>query len=93
MVTKLEVVYYAKCSDTGEVWESDNFRSLFHCVLHCFKSDMKHCRYYDSRFSALYYGVVLHFNDGSCAYHPYREVCNIFVSGVDGVVHCHIGRD
>ena len=92
MVTKLEVVYYAKCHDTGEIWECDNLKSLVHCVTFSFKMDMHSAVYYDSRFAVLCYGVVIHFDDGHCEYHCYRQVCNIFVSGCSGNVHSYIDR-
>lgn len=92
MVTKLEVVYYAKCADTGEIWECDNLKSLVHCVMSSFKCDMHDAVYYDSRFSVLCYGVVIHFGDGHCEHHDYRQICNIYVSGCCGVVHSYIDR-
>ena len=86
MVTKIEVVYYAKCSQTGEIWESDDLKSLYYGVLHSFRGQMHDSAFYDNRGAVLRYGIVIHEDDGSCRYESLRDEGYLFVSGCDGKI-------
>lgn len=93
MVTKIEVVYYAKCSETGEIWESDDLKSLYYCVRHSFRSDLHYSKYYVCRFAVLRYGIVINEDGGSCRYESFRSEGCLFVSGCDGKIStCNFER-
>lgn len=86
---KLEVGYYVKCSQTGEIWFDPCCRNVYNAVLRSFRADMHDALYYDSRMAVIRYGVLV---DGS-DFHTYDDVCYIFVSGCDYHVNTYIERE
>ena len=93
MVTRVEVVYYAKCSQTGEIWECSDFKTLYHCVRFSFRSDIHYSHYYNCRGAVLRYGVVIIEDDDSCCYESFRDVGYLLVTGCDGkILKCEFER-
>lgn len=93
MVTKIEVCYYAKCSQTDEIWECDDFRTLYNIVLREFRSEMHNTKYYDCRSVCFRYGVVIHEDDFYCRHLSYKDIGFLFVSGCDGrIISCEFER-
>lgn len=86
MVKSVEVVYYAKCSQTGEIWECSDLKTLYYCVRCSFRCDIHQSKYYDSRGAVLRYGIVIHDDDGTCRYESFRDEGYLFVSGCDGKI-------
>ena len=87
MVTKIEVCYYAKCPDTGEIWECKDFKTLYHCVCFSFNCDLHNGLYYDFRSAILSYGVCIHFDDNTCEYKSIKDLGFICASVMDRKVH------
>lgn len=93
MVKSVDVVYYAKCSQTGEIWECSDLKTLYHCVRFSFRCDIHYSKYYDCRGAVLCYGIVIHNDDGSCRYESVRDEGYLFVSGCDGkIITCDFER-
>ena len=93
MITRIEVCYYAKCSQTGEIWETLDFKALYKAVKRSFKADIFLSHYYDYRGAVLNYGLVIFEDDGSFRYESYKEVGYISVSGSMGrITKCEIER-
>lgn len=93
MVTKIEVVYYAKCSQTGEVFVSDDFKSLYHHVRYHFRLDIHYSHYYDCRGAVLRYGILIHGDDESVQFKSFRDYGYLFVGGIDGEIsRCEFER-
>ena len=93
MVTKIEVIYYAKCSQTGMIWEAQDFRSLYNAVRREFRNDVHRSSYYDCRGAVLRYGVLISESDGSMRYESYKDIAYMFVSGCSHEIRsCDIER-
>ena len=93
MVTRIEVCYYAKCSQTGEIIETQDFKALYHAVLRSFKADIFLSTYYNFRGAVLNYGLVIFEDDGSFRYESYKAVGYISVSGSKGhITKCETER-
>ncbi len=86
MVTKIEVVYYARCSQTGEIWETADLKTLYHCVRYSFRCNIHYTKDYDFRCAVLRYGIVIHDSNGSCRYESLRDEGFLFTSGCDGKI-------
>lgn len=87
MVTKAEVIYYAKDHETGEIWESENFKSLCHAIMYTFNRDLKDSLFFNVRSVFVEYGVVKHYDDGTCRYDSFRTVCYISACAIDKTLH------
>ena len=93
MVTRIEVCYYAKCSQTGEIIETQDFKALYRAVKRSIKADIFLSHYYDFRGAFLNYGLVIFEDDGSFRYESYKAVGYISVSGINGrITSCDIER-
>ena len=86
---KLEVGYYAKCSQTGEVWFDPCCRNVYNAVLRSFRADMHEAMDYDCRMAAIRYCVLV---DGS-EFLIYDNVCYIYCSGANHHVNTYIERE
>lgn len=86
MVAKIEVVYYAICSQTGEIWETGDLKSLYHRVRSSFRCDLRDSKYYDCRGAILSYGIVVTEDDGSFHHESLRDDGYLFVSACDGKI-------
>ncbi len=87
----MELKYTAKCDQTGEIWETDNFKSLVRIVRYAFRVTAHDFKYFECRSATLRLSIVYHIN-GHCYYHTVRNIANIMVSGILGVVRYYIER-
>lgn len=85
------VCYYARCRETGEIWEAHDFKTLYDMARRSLKGEMHHSTYYNNILVTLCYGVA--FEDGHSMQHfCVRKICNVFCSGCDGRVYFDVFR-
>ncbi len=87
----MELKYTAMCDQTGEIWETEDFKSLVHIVRFAFRVTAHDFRYYGCRSATLKLSVVYHRN-GHCIYHTVKNIATIFVSGIMGHVSYYIEK-
>ena len=92
MVKKIDVCYYAKDVLTGEAWESDNFKDVYHAVLRELKDELKRVNLYERKHILINYGIHLEHDDNSFSLVSYRVVCAVIASGCDGRVKTYVER-
>lgn len=89
MITKLEPCYYAKCSETGEVWECSDFKTLYRCLRFAFRTEVGQSKYYTRCSAVLHRGVYLEerYADGSLhgRYVSYDALAFMCATCVDSV--------
>ena len=89
MITKLESCYYAKCQETGEVFESSDCKSLYYALRSFFRSEVGQNEYYSRRSAIIRRGVHSEeqYPDGSLhgSYNSYAALSYMCVTCVDGV--------
>ena len=87
----MELSYVARCDQTGEIWKTEDFKSLVHHVRYAFKMQAHDFYYYDVRSATLSLCVVYNY-DGHIKYFKVRDIATIFVSGILGAVRCYLER-
>ena len=87
----MELKYTAMCDQTGEMWEADDFKTLVRAVRYAFRITAHDFKYFECRSATLKLSIVYHYN-GQYMCHTVRNIANILVSGILGVVRYHIER-
>lgn len=87
----MELKYTATCDQTGEIWETDDFKSLVRIVRFAFRVTAHDFKYYEYRSATLKLSIVYHRN-GHCIYHTVKNIAMIYVSGMLGHVYYYIEK-
>lgn len=90
MVTNVdtELVYFAVCPATCEIFEDTDFRRVYNDLRASFKVRVHGCKYYEYLTAVISCGVVIERGEGyfrrmHCSF---RDICRVTVSGIAGKI-------